>query len=554
MSNYVFNSVPTINRRRNSFDLSHSVKTSGNVGTLYPFDVQEVYAGDTMKVDTAVVSRLASQFIRPVMDNLFMDIYYFFVPSRLLYDKYVNVFGENTESAWANEQEYDCPLLNDVSTNVTIPEGSVGDYMGLPTKVTITAPIDVMPFRAFAKIYNEWFRDQNNVPPMHIQTGETASSELANSNEWAPNNYLGKCPKVSKFHDYFTACLPAPQKGNSPLIPVNMPTMLPVVTSEAVVTTTPNPAPMRVRNTNGNLVDNRGISVNTYNSTDGYLYANSETTTGGGGDTSIYPVNLWVNTRNSNSDIEVSDMRYAFQAQKQLERDARAGTRYTEILKATYGVSANDARLQRSEMLSGKRVPLSIHQVVQTTGSGSTSSPLAEVGAFSQSSMKSKFTKSFVENGYVIGVYCIRQFHTYQQGIERMWNKYRRIDFFDPVFQNVSEQPVKTTELFSGVGVSKDTVFGYQPIFEDLRYRPNRVTGSMRSNATNSYDVWHFADTYSSAPVLQQSFIEETPMYVDRAITIPSTTNDQFLIDIYIKNLAIRPLDKYGVPSLIDHN
>ncbi|QXP45042.1 major capsid protein [Microvirus mar15] len=564
MSNFTFNDVPVIRHSRSRFDLSHSIKTSGNVGTLYPFEIQEVYAGDTFKIKTSIVSRLSSQFIRPVMDNLFLDVYYFFVPSRLLYDKYVNVFGENTESEWANTVEYSTPT---VASGSGVSSGTVGDYLGLPPN--FTGEVSVLPFRAFAKVYNEWFRDQNNVQPMHIQTGETASSEAFNNNAWSPNNYMGLPPKVAKFHDYFTSSLPAPQKGSAVDLSLGIAQNVPVITGDEHYQYVYPAAdiPLRfqgIAQSQSSLPSVAGLygtdqgNVHTLKAGDVSISGQYGTfsTSGNAGSIEVnglIPSNLWAQTENLQfNPVSVNDLRFAFQYQKMLERDARSGSRYVEYLSAHFGVQAGDYRLQRSEFLGGRRFPINIQQVVQSTGAGSDTSPLGELGAYSLSNGSTRVTKSFVENGFVIGVYCIRQFHTYQQGVEKFWRRSKRTDYYDPVFSHIGEQPVYKTELFAEADV--EAVFGYNEAWADLRYRPNRVTGQMRSGVTNSLDVWHFADYYSTVPSLNEQFINETPTYVDRAITVDSSAQNQFILDFYVSNVAYRVLPTYSVPSLIDHD
>ncbi|QXP45030.1 major capsid protein [Microvirus mar8] len=557
MGNFSYSNVPVIKHSRSRFDLSHGVKTSANVGSLYPFDVQEVYPGDTFKVKTSCVSRLTSQFLRPIMDNLFLDVYYFFVPSRLLYDKFKNVFGENTESKWANTKSYAVPTIGGGSASNVVKSGTVGDYLGLPINLYMGGGISVLPFRAFAKVYDDWFRDQNNISPMHIQTGEAAASEVFNENEWAPNNYTGKPPKVAKFHDYFTSCLPAPQKGQGVSVGVSSFTDVPVTTkafdiSQGLI----GDHPLRLKVGAANMTAGYyplGFSAN------GTMYGEAILDSKQGGSAfsnpyEVYPSNLWAKTSEMSAEpISVNDLRFAFQYQKMLERDARGGTRYVEYLQSHFGVSPGDYRLQRSEFLGGKRSPISVTQVTQTTGSDSETSPLGQVGAYSLSGSKSRYTKGFSEHGYVLGVFCIRQFHSYQQGIERFWKRSERTEFFDPVFSNIGEQPVYKYELYGSAG-SLNAVFGYNEAWADLRTRQNKITGQMRTGATNSLDIWHLADNYANAPTLNEDFINETPSNLDRVITVESSSQDQFILDFYIQNVAYRCLPTYSVPSLIDHN
>lgn len=570
MSQYSFSNVPIIKHRRSQFDLSHIVKTSGNVGTLYPLDVQEVYPGDSFKTDLSIVSRLTSTFLKPVIDNLFLDVYHFFVPSRILYDKWKNIFGENTQSAWANPSQYDVPLVygsfsdNPANNKIFIPSKTVADYMGLPVTpdgsfLSQNVPISVLPFRAFAKIYDDWFRDQNNVSPMHVQTGESVFSETPNTNPWAPNNYFGMCPKVAKLHDYFTSCLPAPQKLNEPVpIPLSA-DFAPVVTrDEDVYLSSFGHTLLRFGNVNESPISNPatlGLSPTGSNSLIGNLraYPNGAS---GNPNFGVVPLNLWADVSKADGSISVSDLRLATQTQRILERDARSGSRYIEYLRAAFGVSAPSAELQRSEFLGGKRIPISITQVTQTTGSNNDTSPLADVGAYSLSGGRTRYNKGFTEHGYVLTVFCVRQFHTYQQGIERFWTRHKRFDFFDPAFSNLSEQPVYKSELF-GFGETYTTerqVFGYQEAWADLRCRQNKITGQLRSAAADKLDMWHFGDYYANAPTLNPGFIEETPQYVDRAITVESSKQDQFLFDFYFKTRAYRTLPVYSVPGLVDHN
>lgn len=593
-NNFVFGSVPMIRASRSKFDLSFSHKTSGNVGKLYPFYCQEVYPGDTFKVKSTILARLNSAYLRPVMDNLFLDQYFFFVPSRLVFDKFAQVFGENKASPWALINPPSVPTFqNTEATGNVALHDNVCAYLYLPVGEDLKANIrdvSLLPARSFALIYDEWFRDENNVQPMNIQKGDAVASEKLNNDVWSPSNYLGKCPNVAKFHDYFTSCLPSPQKGHAVEVgTVSLPErLLPVsgvpmiagnmygaVNSPSMTSLFPNNSRLvqlvndlglsgsggttrgsvyLSRNANSWLVPNGGLGmVTAEGSSQGALADNNASGVG------TSPLLSFHNLAAYDPGVAlgattVNDLRLAFQTQKMLEKDARGGTRYREYILSHFGVSVADSRVQIPEFLGGKRSPLNVQQVAQTSQATSTS-PLASLGAYSLSFGQSGFSKGFTEHGYIIGVMCLRYHHTYQQGVERFAFRRHRLDFYDPVFANIGEQPVYKKELFAGAAA--DDVFGYQEAWADLRYRPSRVSGQLASKATNTLDIYHFADEYANAPTLSEGFINETDKNFARTIAVADAENtdaDQFVFDIYLQNDAIRELPVYSVPSLIDHH
>lgn len=592
-NNFVFGSVPMIRASRSKFDLSYTHKTSGNVGKLYPFMCQEVYPGDTFKVKSTILARLNSAYLRPVMDNLFLDQYFFFVPSRLVYNKFPQVFGENKESPWAVVNTPTVPTFQNTqdSGNIALHD-NVCAYLYLPVGEDLkknVRDISLLPARAFALIYDEWFRDENNVQPMNIQKGDAAASEKLNNDAWSPSNYLGKCPNVAKFHDYFTSCLPSPQKGDPVEVGViALPErILPVSTIRASGGTAGSGY-----NTMGSLFPTyskvdylaqaAGFTGSDPNGSNGLFLSTNEKQwvpatgdvvlgsadgtgkgrvlsrddgTPDGSGHIVYPYNLAAYDPGvALGAMTVNDLRLAFQTQKMLEKDARGGTRYREYILSHFGVSVADSRVQVPEFLGGKRSPLNVQQVAQTSQATS-NSPLASLGAYSLSFGQSGFSKGFTEHGYIIGVMCLRYHHTYQQGVERFAFRKNRLDFYDPVFANIGEQPVYKKELFAGAAA--DDVFGYQEAWADLRYRPSRVSGQLASKATNTLDIYHFADEYANAPTLSEGFINETDKNFARTIAIADAENvdaDQFVFDIYLQNDAIRELPVYSVPSLIDHH
>ena len=594
-SNFVFGSVPMIRASRSRFDLSQSIKTSGNVGKLYPFFCQEVYPGDTFKIKSTILSRLSSAYMVPVMDNLFLDQYFFFVPSRLVFDKWAQVFGENKAGKWANITTPTVPTFKNTGSSGNIAlHDNVCAYINLPVGQELgdnVKDISLLPYRAFALIYDEWFRDENNVQPMQIQKGDAADSEVLNNNDWAPNNYLGKCPNVAKFHDYFTTCLPSPQKGDpvelgtvvipERILPVSgvdiggnssgsksSPALFP---SKSELTPLLNQAGYNITTT-PNMFDTGKIAVSTnpttsiFGATNKNLGTIGSTTLAGTLAAGPFPDGLSAGSSVgftnlaaydpglSLNPISVNDLRYAFQLQKMLEKDARGGTRYREYILSHFGVSVADSRVQVPEFLGGKRSPLNVQQVAQTS-QNTADSPLASLGAYSLSFGKAGFSKGFTEHGYIIGCMCLRYHHTYQQGVERYAFRKERLDFYDPVFASIGEQPVYKKELFAGA--ASDDVFGYQEAWADLRYRPSRVSGQLASKSTNTLDIYHFGDEYANAPTLSDGFINETDSNFARTIAIDdakANDSDQFVFDIYIQNDAIRELSVYSVPSLIDHH
>lgn len=555
--NFVFSNTPTIKMPRTRFNLGHSVKTMFNVGDLIPILVQEVLPGDTFIEDTYHVVRSAVPFIRPVMDNLYMDIRYFFVPNRLTYDKWKNVMGENTVSYWANTQDYAVPTIHIDK----VEPYSVAAALGLPVG-TYKADVNVLPFRALALIWNEFYRDENVQRPVFVNLGDINSNSVdytLTQNDF-PTSYVGKLPKVAKLHDYFTSALPSPQKGNAIEVPISG--ISPILTNQLPFDEDDlNVHPIGFNSASGGLADAP--------SQGNYIPLGLQKQTGGGGTPintilgsvdafqdnvplyqQLVPNNLYADY--SFAELNVNDLRYAFALQKILERDARNGTRYREMLASYFGTTSLDQTQQVPEYLNGMRTPLNIEQVTQVAPTDD--APLGNVGAQSVSNGKCKFTKSFTEHGFVIGLASIRYKHTYQQGIEKFWTRKNRFDYYVPTMANIGEQPILIQELFvSNNTVQNESVFGYQEAWADYRYRPNRVNGYLSSQAETGFDIWHFADEYANAPVLSSSFIEETATFVERTLATVADT-PEFLIDVYHDLKAVRVMPPYSIPGLIDHH
>jgi hypothetical protein len=537
---------------RSKFNRNHSLKTSFNVGDVVPFYVDEVLPGDTFQLKTSLVARMQT-LITPMMDNIYLDTYFFFVPNRLTWNHWKEFNGENTQSAWYPSVEYSVPQLTAPATDGW-SIGTLADYFGIPTGVP-NLSVNALPFRAYALIMNEWFRDENLSDPLSVPVDD-ATVVGVNTGNYITDVAKGGLPfKAAKYHDYFTSCLPAPQKGpdvtipvadigNAPVVPLssNVPTSL--FTGQAYNAVRPDGSSFSGSGTYGigfNLADGSQVDF--------------------GGSTAGIPTNrtvisnLWAVQSGSAAAATINQLRMAFQIQKLYERDARGGTRYIEILKSHFGVTSPDARLQRPEYLGGNRIPININQVVQSSATASEGTPLGDTAAFSLTTdTHGDFIKSFVEHGFIIGVMVARYDHTYQQGLERFWSRKDRFDYYWPVFANIGEQAVLNKEIYAQGNEKDDEVFGYQEAWADYRYKPSRVTGEMRSSAPTSLDVWHLADEYTQLPTLSDSWIREDKSNVDRVLAVTSAVSNQMFADIYVQCEATRPMPVYSIPGLIDHH
>lgn len=549
-----------IDMSRSTFDRPFSHKTTFDVGDIVPFYVDEVLPGDTHKIRTSKVVRMQT-LLTPVMDNIYLDTYYFFVPDRIVWSHWKQFMGENTESAWVPSTEYEVP-------QITAPEGgwsegTIADYMGVPTKVAGLS-VNALPFRAYALIMNEWFRDENLCDPLNIPLDD-ATVQGVNTGTFVTDVAKGGLPyKAAKYHDYFTSALPAPQKGPDVTIPVSQGGTYPVYgDGNALMITAGGSTRAWTSKVGGAFNDNitySGISGNKKPGAFGednlqafnndYIGVGTKGQLGLGTSSGLIAVD-----DGGVSMATINQLRLAFQIQKLYERDARGGTRYIEILKSHFGVTSPDARLQRPEYLGGNRIPITINQVVQNSGTMSGETPQGTTTAYSLTTdVHQEFTKSFVEHGFIIGVMVARYDHTYQQGLERFWSRKDRFDFYWPVFANIGEQAILNKEIYASGQDSDDEVFGYQEAWADYRYKPSRVSGEMRSNAKTPLDSWHLADDYDVLPTLSDSWIREEPNNVNRVLAVTSSVSDQLFCDLYVQNRTTRPMPVYSIPGLIDHH
>lgn len=555
-SRFVTNPV-RLDMSRSKFPRNFSHKTTFNAGQVIPFYVDEVLPGDTFQVRTSKVVRMQT-LLTPVMDNVYLDTYYFFVPNRLVWEHWKQFMGENTESAWIPQVEYEVPQLTAPANGWEV--GTLADYMGVPTGVKGLS-VSALPFRAYALIMNEWFRSENLTDPLNIPVDD-ATVQGVNTGNYVSDVAKGGKPFVAnKFRDYFTSCLPSPQKGPDVTINTAQLGNAPVVPMDKPVPKDLLNYPYNVYIPNGNSNFGAGYHAGSvHQNAFGGAYwlakdGNSDLDPTIDNGVVGYPANLWAQFDNTVSVATINQLRTAFQIQKFYERSARGGSRYIETLKAHFGVTSPDARLQRPEYLGGNRIPVSINQVIQNSGTVSGSTPLGDTGAMSLTTdVHSDFTKSFVEHGFVIGVMVARYDHTYQQGIERFWSRKSMFDYYWPEFANIGEQAVLNKEIYAQGNAQDDEVFGYQEAWADYRYKPSRVSGEMRSSYAQSLDVWHLADDYSKMPALSDAWIHEDPATINRVLAVSDNLANQFFCDIYVQNYSTRNMPLYSIPGLIDHH
>lgn len=574
-----FSKLPNVEIQRSLFDRSTQNKLSFNIGKLIPIFADEYLPGDTFTLDTSIVIRTTSAFIKPVMDNLYADIYYFSVPNRLVWNHWKEFMGENTSGPWTQQTEYTIPQITSPSeTGWAI--GTIADYFSIPTGVP-NLSISQLFFRAYGLIWNEYFKDENLMNPTDVPMTD-ATIAGRNETAWETCASYGGYPlPVCKFHDFYTSCLPSAQKGDAVTIPIASGT-IPVYGNGnglglVASTGTANPKKIRLLDTyvgQDTTTHQLGINFtqnNTKVSSQNLGTVLNTTTTAAMPAQTGYTIGLAMKDQMTNpawsgiiADVSaiagpnVNELREAIALQRLLEKDARGGTRYIETIKAHFNVNSPDARLQRPEYLGGKRIPITISQVVQMSGTeteeGLQATEQGNVSAYSLTTDKSSsFTKSFTEHGMVIGLICIRQEHTYQQGINPMFSRKRKYQFYWPSLANLGEEAIDNKTIYAQ-GTNADTQkFGFQERWAEYRYKPSIVCGEMRSQASNTLDVYHFADYYQSLPQLGASWIAEDEYNIDRTLAVTSNVSNQFIADIYFNYRCARPMPTYSVPGLMDH-
>lgn len=558
---------PQVDIQRSTFNRPSTHKTTMNAGKLIPIYVDEVLPGDTFRFRMSSITRMSTP-IFPVMDNAFMDVYSFYVPNRIVWDHWAEFMGENTTSKWEQETEYLVPVITaPIEINPGEngwDEGSLMDYFGVPTHVgnkskTYNLKVNHLPVRAYCMIWNEFFRDQNLQDPVLIDTGdsETQGSWTQDGKPYQQSAIEGgQLLPVAKVHDYFTSALPEPQKGPDVLLPLG--TQAPVITmAEDIGTEKIGKTALKFKSAHamgsGNIYPMAIKAEESENTYFGEAYVNGASEQVQGITGGLTPANLWTDLTNATA-ATINELRMAFQIQKFFEKQARGGTRLREIIKEMFGVTSPDARMQIPEYLGGEHIQINMDQVLQTSGTTDTS-PQGNTAAYSLTGFRGgEWTKSFVEHGYIITVACIRTDKTYQQGIERMWNRRKRFDFYFPVFANIGEQAILNKEIYAQASAEDEEPFGYQEAWAEYRYKPSRVSGYMRSNAEGTLDAWHYADDYSSLPMLSDEWIQEDPVNIDRTLAVTSQLSHQFICDFAFDVTTTRPMPIYSIPGLIDHN
>lgn len=597
-----FAKLPQANVQRSVIDLSSSHKTSFNAGDIVPFYVGEVLPGDTFDVTTAKVVR-SQTLLSPIMDNMYLDTYWFFVPNRLTWKHWEEFCGENKSGPWAQTVDYTVPAISSPDNGTgKFEKCTLADYMGYPTntpwKATDALAPSALPFRAYALIINHFFRDENFANPLLVPDDD-ANQVGSNARPYGSSQDLSACAnggfpyKANKYHDYFTSALPAPQRGNPVQIPVNLSgsisdNWVPVVTGtsffmpsehvpvvwrglrgDSTITPPTDSVPGHVDmqslmpdaprtnfwyTTNAiNAPGSYGRTVNASPADGVHNFVVSE---------GSMPVNLFAHMQNvpvesTGVGFNINQFRLAYVYQCYLEAIARSGSRYGEMIQQIFGVSNPDSRLQEPEYLGGNRIPISVNEITNTTQADNDF--LGDVGAKSATSdVNHDFIKSFTEHGILMGLCVVRYDHSYCQGVPRWLTRKKYTDFYNPMFANLGEMPIYKAEIYAGGSTyseknpinDKSNTFGYQEAWADYRYCPARVSGEMRPGVTNSLAYWHLADNYTSEPILSESWLFEDKANVDRVLAVTSSVSNQFWADIAWKIRATRCMPMYSIPGL----
>jgi hypothetical protein len=536
--------------KRTKFDRSHVYKTTFNSGKLIPVFVDEVLPGDTTRMSVNYFSRLATP-IKPIMDNIYLDWFFFFVPNRLVWEHWQNFCFEQEDPDDSTDYVIPAIMANDNKDNTYL--GSLWDYFGLPLNTSGTiSGVSALPFRAVYLIWNEWFRDENLQKSVKIQKGDTNevlnSARVSDQPSWLFKSGTGifpgyPCPPRGKRHDYFTSALPWTQKG--PGVSIGL-----AGTADLVLSSNNNPILFSGGSGNsafenmsvysakiGKEANIQGYTGEVENK--GYLKFGSDVGLKGYADL------------DSSSIFTINSLRTAFQMQKFYERLARGGSRYTEVLRSFFGVVSPDARLQRPEFLGSFTKMVNVNPIAQTSATDTTS-PQGNLSAYGVTAAKFHgFTKSFVEHGYIIGFVCARADLTYQQGVNKMWLRSTVYDFYWPTFAHLGEQAIELREIYAQGSEADTTVFGYQERYAEYRYKPSQITGKFRSSVVSgTLDVWHLSQFFKNAPTLNEEFIVENPP-IKRIIAVQD--EPEFLLDIGFKYTTVRPMPMFGTPGLVDH-